>query len=256
MEKENQALEVSRKPIGHIADALAKAQAKIDPPQRNKTVKVRTKTGQEYTFDYADYAAIVAAVKGPLSENGIAWTHLIEKAGNGFILVTKLIHSSGEELEAIYPLPATYEPKDFGGAMTYGKRYCLSALTGCSADDDLDADPENTTDFKDRKKAEDKKAAEKRAKDAQDRIDQKATQAENMGEIQSIMDLIKTRMGTLTNGLGVAEKGKAMFDLLGVSKFEDLKTKSLEELKAKNFSLGKLVEENKLRQKPSFSLGE
>lgn len=258
MESENQNPEVSRKTIGQIAGALAKAQGKIEPPQKNKTVKVRTKTGQEYTFDYADYAAIVAAVKGPLTENGIAWTHLIERAGNGFILVTKLIHSSGEELEAIYPLPATYEPKDFGGAMTYGKRYCLSALTGCSADDDLDADPENTTDFKDRKKAADekKKVEQKRNEAAQDRIDQKATQTENMGEITSIMDLMKTRMGVLTNGLSVADKGKAMVDLLGVRAFDDLKTKSLEELKSKNKSLGQLVEEKKKREqeKPTFKL--
>lgn len=258
METENQTTPTLTKSIGNIAGALAKAQAKIEPPQRNKTVKVRTKTGQEYTFDYADYAAIVAAIKGPLTENGIAWTHLIERAGNGFILVTKLIHESGEELEAIYPLPATYEPKDFGGAMTYGKRYCLSALTGCSADDDLDADPENTTDFKDRKKASDdkKKADQQRTQAATERLEQKATQAENMGEIQSLMDLMKTRMGIITNGLSVTDKGKAMVELLGVNKFEDLKTKSLDELIAKNKSLGQLVEEKKKREqeKPTFRL--
>lgn len=242
---------IERKSIGNIAGALALAQAKIEPPQRNKTVKVRTKTGGEYTFDYADYAAIVAAVKGPLSENGIAWTHLIEKSGNGFILITKLIHKSGEELEAIYPLPATYDPKDFGGAITYGKRYCLSALTGCAADDDLDADPENTTDFKDRKKPQ---MDTKTKQAAQDRLEKKAVQAENMEEIESILGLIKTRMGILTEGLSVAEKGKALVEMLGVRVFDDLKSKSLDELKAKNKSLGETIEERKKRAKPTFSL--
>lgn len=128
-----------------IAAALAKAQSKIEPPARNKTVKVRTRTGEQYSFDYADYAAIVAAVRGPLSENGIAWTHLTEHSASGFRLVTKLIHESGEELVGTYPLPATADAKDLGGAMTYGKRYTLSNLTGCAADDDLDAEPENVT---------------------------------------------------------------------------------------------------------------
>jgi hypothetical protein len=252
---ENESTQVpERKSTGQIAGALAKAQAKIEPPQRNKTVKVRTKTGQEYTFDYADYAAIVASVKGPLSENGIAWTHLIERAGNGFILVTKLIHSSGEELEAIYPLPATYEPKDFGGAMTYGKRYCLSALTGCAADDDLDADPENTTEFSDKGKAKRPLLEPKARAAAEQRIEKKAVQAENMPEIESIIELIRLRMGLIMEGKTVAEKGRAIMELLGVSKFEDLKSKSLDELKAKNASLGELIEEQKRRARPSFRL--
>lgn len=246
---------INRKTTGEIAKALAMAQAKIEPPQKNKTVKVRTKSGQEYTFDYADYAAIVAAVRGPLSENGIAWTHLVERSGNHFLLITKLIHSSGEELESLYPLPSTFEAKDFGGAMTYGKRYSLSGLTGCAADDDLDADPENTTGFEAKKKAEDAKKTEAaRKKEAEKRIETKTIQAENMGEITSIMDLIGSRMKILAEGMDVNSKGKMMVEILGVNKFEDLKNKSLDELKAKNKNLGQLVEEKKLRAKPTFKL--
>jgi len=87
-----------------------------------------------------------------------------------------------------------------------------------------------------------------------ERIEEKETRAENMADIESITDLIKTRMGILTEGKTVAQKGKAMVDLLGVNKFDDLKTKSLEELKAKNINLGQIIEENKKRQKPTFNL--
>lgn len=97
------------------------------------------------------------------------------------------------------------------------------------------------------------KEVEKR-QEIEERLEQKAIQAENMGEIDSIMDLMKTRMGILTEGKTVAQKGKAMSELLGVNKFEDLKSKSLEELKAKNVSLGQLIEENKKREKPKFTL--
>lgn len=134
-----------------IATALALAQAKMVQPEKNKTVTVKTRDGRTYTFDYADYGAIVKAVVGPLSENGICFTHLTQYLDRQLILVTKLIHGeSGEELETIYPLPSTSDPKDFGGALTYGKRYSLSAITGCVADDDADADPQNTTDLQDR----------------------------------------------------------------------------------------------------------
>lgn len=93
-----------------------------------------------------------------------------------------------------------------------------------------------------------------RRDEAHERLEQKALIAESMPEIESIMDLMKTRMGILTEGQTVAKKGKAMVELLGVNKFEELKTKSLDELKAKNKALGQLIEENKRREKPSFSL--
>jgi hypothetical protein len=138
--------------VSKLAAALAKAQSKIVAPEKNKTVTVRTRDGNEYSFDYADYGAIVAAIKGPLSENEICYTHVVEAFGGGVRLVTKLIHSSGEELSSIYPLPMPgQDPKGFGGAVTYGKRYSLSAITGCVADDDVDEDPQNTQTFADKK---------------------------------------------------------------------------------------------------------
>lgn len=136
---------------GGISDALAKAQLEIKHPEKNKTVKVRTKSGQEYTFDYADYSAIVESLREPLSKNGISFCHYLEERSGKIVLVTRLNHSSGEFFESIFPMPQVSDPKDFGAAMTYGKRYCLSGLTGCVADDDADAEPEQVTEFKDRK---------------------------------------------------------------------------------------------------------
>lgn len=135
--------------IAKIAEALSKAQGEMVQPEKNKTVTVKSEKGN-YSFEYADYNAIVEAVRKPLSNHGIAFTHLIEPQGPGLVLLTRLVHSSGEYLESFYPLPRSLNPKDLGGAITYGKRYCLSAMTGCAADDDADAEPENVTDLKDR----------------------------------------------------------------------------------------------------------
>lgn len=137
--------------IAKIAEALSKAQAEVVQPEKNKTVEVQTKSGHKYKFDYADYSAIVESVRIPLSKNGIAFTHLIETDDRGaLVLFTRLIHSSGEYLESAYPLPRSTDPKELGGAITYGKRYCLSAITGCVADDDADAEPKNVTNLKDK----------------------------------------------------------------------------------------------------------
>lgn len=140
-------------PLGKeiIALALAKAQSKFVQPEKNKVVTVKPRDSAPYSFNYADYAAIVAAVVGPLAENGICFTHFLELTDRGnLLLVTQLIHSSGQFFECTWPIRSNSEPKSIGGDMTYGKRYCLSALTGCVADDDVDVDPVNTTEFKNR----------------------------------------------------------------------------------------------------------
>lgn len=138
-------------PIGKIAEALSKAQSKFVQPSKNKTVTVRPKTSAPYSFEYADYNAIVEAVRGPLSEHGLCFSHLVEIRNEKLMLVTKLIHSSGEVLESLWPLAGSSDPKEFGGDMTYGKRYSLSAITGCVADDDTDAPGEIPEKFEDRK---------------------------------------------------------------------------------------------------------
>jgi len=129
------------KTVGAIAGALAKAQGEIKLPEKNRSVTVMTKAGAKYTFDYADLAAINASIREPLSKNGLAYTHIMSTDEKGPHLLTMLIHSSGEWFSSRYPLPNSLDPKDLGGQITYGKRYSISALTGCVADDDNDAEP-------------------------------------------------------------------------------------------------------------------
>lgn len=132
--------------------------------------------------------------------------------------------------------------------LTKAKRRLSLSMCGLGIMDESEFDTLPEKDIEEGLKEVDRRDA------AHERLEEKAIQAENMGEIQSIIDLIHTRMGILTEGETIAKKGKAMVELLGVNRFEDLKTKSLDELKAKNKNLGQLVEEKKLRVKPSFKL--
>lgn len=124
--------------IGNLIAALAKAQAKFEPPKKNKVAKVKSQTGASYEYRYSDLADLIAAVRGPLAENELAFTHRLVPAERGTIVSTILAHSSGEMLTSDYLVPNFQKQQEFGSALTYAKRYALSGLLGIAADDDDD----------------------------------------------------------------------------------------------------------------------
>ena len=75
------------------------------------------------------------AVRKPLSDNGLSVVQVIRDGR----LHTMLLHTSGQRLCSDYPLPATARPQEMGSALTYARRYSLSALVGIAADEDDDA---------------------------------------------------------------------------------------------------------------------
>lgn len=126
-----------RKPreIGEIAGALAKAQGEMQNAPLNKV-------NPHFKAKYADLAAIRDAVIPALSKHGIAAVSSTEYEDGRLILRTTLIHSSGQYLDATYPLPVD-KPQVMGSAITYAKRYTLAALCGIAADEDDDANAAN-----------------------------------------------------------------------------------------------------------------
>ncbi len=126
--------------IDKLAGALAKAQAAIKAPSKNKVAKVQTKTGGEYSYRYADLSDIIDAIRDPLASNGLAVTSGTEHNGH-FTLNSRLIHESGQWIEASYPLPdGSIRAQEMGSAITYGRRYTLCALLGIVAEDDDDGE--------------------------------------------------------------------------------------------------------------------
>lgn len=119
--------------IGKLADALAKAQAEIKAPKKGKTAKLGT-----YSYSYADLADIIEAYREPLSKNGLALAQTMRWQDNHLVLVTTLLHSSGEWLSSEYPLASYPKPQEQGSAITYARRYNVTALLGIAAEDDDD----------------------------------------------------------------------------------------------------------------------
>jgi hypothetical protein len=63
--------------------------------------------------------------------------------GNGLLLVTRLGHTSGQEIKSVYPIPYSDKPHVMGSALTYAKRYSWAAICGIAAEEDDDANAAN-----------------------------------------------------------------------------------------------------------------
>jgi hypothetical protein len=118
--------------------ALAQAQAEFPPIPRDKTVTVRTRSGDRYTFSYAPLDAILAACRPALAKHGLAIVQQLEHNGQPSIR-TELRHADGGVIGASFPLPHMPEsPQQLGSLVTYLRRYTLTALLGVAAEEDDD----------------------------------------------------------------------------------------------------------------------
>jgi len=121
--------------INELAAALAKAQSKI-------IGALKDSSNPFFKSSYADLASVWDAIRGPLSENGLAVSQCIgiHDGPNGEIceiLQTTLMHSSGQWIDSFALVkPVKNDPQSQGSAITYMRRYALAAITGCPQIDD------------------------------------------------------------------------------------------------------------------------
>lgn len=149
--------------IDKLAIALAKFQGSLEQPSLNSAVKVRTKTGGEYKFKYADLSECKRAAKQPLADNELSVCQLIE---DDYSIRTILLHSSGQWISSKVRMPSnTADAQSIGSAITYAKRYAFCAILGIVADDDEDANiASGNTAQKEQPKEQPKKTANSRVK--------------------------------------------------------------------------------------------
>lgn len=128
-----------------LAEALSKAQSIFEVPLKNKTVDFLDKNGRRVFYKYADLADTIAATRKGLSENGLSVVHQMYFEEKFFNLKTSLLHSSGELISTLYPLPdpTGMRAQDFGAALTFARRYSFSAIVGIASDDDPDGAQED-----------------------------------------------------------------------------------------------------------------
>jgi hypothetical protein len=97
-------------------------------------------TNPAFKSKYADLADIVSVVLPALAKQGLAWITTPRVSDDGFTLEYELRHTSGESVTGSWPLPDPEKatPQQMGSAVTYAKRYTLSAVTGIAPDEDDD----------------------------------------------------------------------------------------------------------------------
>lgn len=136
----------------NIAGALAKSWAAIQTPKHNAKVQVNTKRGGTYTFEYTDLNGILDAVRPIFIENKLTiMQNSYSTVENGHTLAcveTIFLHESGEYVKS-FPLkfPAAQSMQDFGGQITYMKRYSLAAMLGIATEKDDDANGSAGNDY-------------------------------------------------------------------------------------------------------------
>ena len=126
---------------GRIAAALAKARGEFGSIKRSREVMVRTDKGA-YKFAYAPLDEILAAVVPALTKHGLALTQDASYEGEHAVLVSHLLHESGERIESRVPLVMPQGeragPQAVGSAITYARRYGIANLLCVAADEDDD----------------------------------------------------------------------------------------------------------------------
>lgn len=115
--------------IGKLATAMVQAQKAMTFARRDSTANYGR---------YADLAAVVEAIKAPLTDNGLAYTQTTDIDSDGGVIVeTMLMHTSGEWISSPLRMkPTQNTPQGIGSAITYARRYGLQAICGIPTDDD------------------------------------------------------------------------------------------------------------------------
>ena len=126
------------KRMPNLAKALARAQLEIQNAGKNMKAEIVYKDGgAKRELKYADLAAVMDVIREPLAKNGLAFTQFPITDANGVTVLTRLMHESGEYLEASLWLPVPLKtPQGYGSSITYARRYGLSAMLGVASEDD------------------------------------------------------------------------------------------------------------------------
>jgi hypothetical protein len=125
--------------IAALAKAMIKAQASIVPASKDRL--------NPFTRSmYATLGSVVDSCRQALLNAGIWVTQYpvpVDGGESGSVigLVTKLVHADSGEWQSsllVMPVPKN-DPQGFGSALTYARRYGLSAMVGIVTEDDDDA---------------------------------------------------------------------------------------------------------------------
>ena len=123
--------------ITELATALSKAQSEIDGATKNST-------NPFFKSSYADLHQVIKSSFPQLTKYGLSVIQGTDWLDGKIHITTMLCHSSGQWIKSSVAMPLktdeegndSYNAQDIGTAVTYGRRYGLSAMVGVAQYDD------------------------------------------------------------------------------------------------------------------------
>jgi len=117
--------------LKELATALAKAQGEIKGALKDSA-------NPFFKSKYADLSSVVEAIRVAVTQNGLSYVQIAHDAEHAAKIETVILHSSGEWLScgSVSVPVSKADAQGFGSAMTYARRYSLSAAFGVAPEDD------------------------------------------------------------------------------------------------------------------------
>ena len=137
--------------IIELSKAFAKTQKEMKQPLKDAN-------NPFFKSKYVPLENVVEAITESASKNGLSFTQFPSSDEAGNVTVgTLVMHESGEwiEYDPIKMKPVKNDPQSIGSAITYAKRYALSAIFGITSDQDDDGNEATQAKKQPSKKAND-----------------------------------------------------------------------------------------------------
>lgn len=137
--------------LTEFSKAFAKTQQEMKQPLKDAN-------NPFFKSKYVPLENVVEAITESASKNGLSFTQFPSSDEDGNVTVgTLVMHSSGEwiEYDPIKMKPVKNDPQSIGSAITYAKRYALSAIFGITSDQDDDGNEATQTKKQQPKKVND-----------------------------------------------------------------------------------------------------
>lgn len=117
-----------------IVEAMSAVMGEIQDPALDAV-------NPHFKSKYASLPAVLKAIRPLASKHGLSVVQLID----GSTVQTKVYHSSGGEITSVVQLPPTQSMQNLGSAITYARRYALTAIFAICGDEDDDGNEASKT---------------------------------------------------------------------------------------------------------------
>lgn len=117
--------------VKELAAAMAKARPLIEGAKKDKN-------NPAFKSKYADLSSVSEAIAGPIAQHGLSYVQVSHDRENAAVIETIILHSSGEWMgcgPVAVPV-VKHDAHGYGSALTYARRYSLSAAFGVVPEDD------------------------------------------------------------------------------------------------------------------------